>query len=104
MSYLVTYREAFSHGKTLAEARDGLLFKIGSRDTSEFKGWTMDREVSKRDAIRAYRAITGACEQGTRNWMEQHEVPEALTVGGIIKLTSGAYGSDTFKKFFSEAK
>ena len=101
VSYLLTDGESFSHGKTLAEARDGLLYKIGSRDTTEFKAWKMDREVSKRDAIRAYRTITGACETGTRAWMEQHEIPEKITVKGIIDLTKGAYGSESFRNFFS---
>jgi len=100
ISYLVTDGEAFSHGKTIAEARDGLMFKIGKRDTSEFKAWTLDREVSKRDAIRAYRMITGACEGGVRSWMEQRETPETTTVGGVIGLTQGAYGADAFKEFF----
>jgi predicted acyltransferase (DUF342 family) len=102
VSYLVTDGEAFSHGKTLAEARDGLLFKIGKRDPSEFKAWTLDKVVSKRDAIRAYRVITGACEGGVRAWMEQRETPESITVRDIIKLTQGAYGADAFRGFFEK--
>ena len=102
VSYLVTDGESFSHGKTLAEARDGLMFKIGKRDPSEFKAWTPDTVVSKRDAIRAYRVITGACEGGVRAWMEQRNTPESITVKGIIDLTKGAYGADTFRKFFAK--
>ena len=102
ISYLITNGDDFSHGKTLAEARDGLLYKIGSRDTSEFKSWTLDREISKRDAIRAYRIITGACEQGVKTWLEQRETPEKITVRGIIELTRGAYGADKFAGFFVE--
>ena len=101
ISYLVTDGEAFSHGKTLAEARDGLMFKIGKRDPAEFKAWTLDKTVSKRDAIRAYRTITGACEGGVRSWMETRQTPESLTVQEIISLTKGAYGSDEFRKFFT---
>ena len=101
VSWLVTDGEAYSHGKTLAEARDGLLFKIGKRDPSEFKAWTMDKEVSKRDAIRAYRIITGACEGGVRAWLEQRKAPESITVGGIVELTKGAYGAEQFAGFFT---
>ncbi|MDE2098436.1 MAG: hypothetical protein KGL39_14380 [Patescibacteria group bacterium] len=104
VSYWVTDGEAFSHGKTLKEARNGLLYKIGSRDTSEFKKWTLEKEVSKRDAIRAYRAITGACEGGVRAWMEQRKTPEKVTVSKIIKLTEGAYGAEKFKEFFKGAR
>lgn len=100
VSYLVTDGEAFSHGKTLTEARDGLLYKIGSRDTSELRSWKLDRVVTKRDAIRAYRTITGACEGGVRGWMEQHKTPDNLKVSEIIDLTKGAYGAEKFAGFF----
>jgi hypothetical protein len=102
VSYLVTDGEAFSHGKTLKEARDGLLFKIGKRDPSEFKAWTLDKVVPKRDAIRAYRIITGACEGGVRAWMEQRKTPDKITVKGIIELTEGAYGAEAFRGFFEK--
>ena len=100
VTYLVTDGENYSHGETLAKAREGLIYKIGSRDTTEFKGWTLDKEVSKADGIRAYRAITGACEPGVRQWMETRKTPEKITISGIIKLTEGAYGHEAFKKFF----
>ena len=104
ISYLVTDGEAWSHGKNLAEARDGLLYKIGERDTSEFKAWKLDQVVTKRDAIRAYRTITGACEGGVRAWMETRKTPESVSVGGIIELTKGAYGAEAFAEFFAPAK
>ena len=103
VSYLITDGSVWSHGSTLAEARDSLMFKIGSRDTTEFESWTLGLVVSKRDAIRAYRSITGACEGGVRNWMEQRKTPEKITVRKIIELTNGAYGAETFKEFFSHA-
>ena len=56
--------------------------------------------VSKADAIRAYRTITGACEEGTKAWVEARQTPEALTVFSLIELTRGAYGSAQFEKFF----
>jgi hypothetical protein len=104
VSYIVTDGEAHSHGKTLEEARDGLLYKIGSRDKSEFQSWTLDKVVTKRDAIRAYRTITGACEGGVRAWMETRQTPESVSVKEIIKLTKGAYGSQEFAGFFKAEK
>ena len=100
VSYIVTNGEAFSHGKTLAEARDGLLYKIGSRDTTPYKAWTLDRVVNKGEAIQAYRIITGACDGGVRAWMEQRQTPDTITVKEIIELTRGAFGADVFKAFF----
>src|SRR3990167_7915710 len=83
ISFLVTDGEAFSHGATLAEARDGLIYKICNRDTTEFKAWALDKVVTKRDAIRAYRTITGACEIGVRAWMEQRKTPGSVSVREI---------------------
>jgi hypothetical protein len=101
LSYLVGDGEAWSHGATLRAARDGLLYKIGKRDLSEFTKWKLDRVVSKRDAIRAYRTITGACELGVKAWMaQQGRLPEKSTIRNIIRLTMGAYGSETFREFF----
>ena len=100
ISYLVTDGEAYSHGKTLKEARDGLLYKIGNRDTSQFKAWSLDKIVTKREAITAYRTITGACEGGVRAWMEQRQTPDSLKVKEIIDLTKGAYGAEQFAGFF----
>lgn len=104
VSYLVTDGEAWSHGKTLKEARESLIYKIGSRDTSEYKAWTLGKKVTKAEAIKAYRIITGACEGGVRAWLEQRRTPEEITVEGIIALTNGAYGAEAFKNFFAAAK
>ncbi len=104
VSYVVSNGDAYSHGKTLEEARDSLMYKISSRDTSKFKTWTLDRVVSKAEAIEAYRVITGACEAGVRQWMEQHKTPDQTTVKGIIELTKDAYGNKEFAEFFRTGK
>ena len=101
-SYLVTDGESFSHGDTLKSARDGLKYKIGSRDMSEFKKWKKNKVISMPDAIRAYRVITGACESGTKQWVCTHEVPKSLTVKKAIELTRGAYGHEKFSEFFEK--
>src|SRR3990167_2807834 len=105
VSYVVSDDEGnHAHGDTLAEARADLAVKRVSKDLTQFKSWTLDKAVSKSDAILAYRSITGACAKGTRLWLEQHKTPDSLTVKAIIELTAGAYGADTFKSFFeSEA-
>jgi hypothetical protein len=100
VSYIVTDGAAWSHGETLEAAREGLMFKISSRDTTEFKYWMLDTKISLSQAIKAYRVITGACEQGVKNWMEIHKVPDSMTILQAIELTNGAYGADKFKEFF----
>ena len=104
VSYVVSDEEFHSHGETLKQAHDGLLYKIGTRDTSEFKSWTLSKSVSKRDAIRAYRTITGACESGVKAWVEREERPETITMSEVIKITEGAYGNDVFRKFFESGE
>ncbi len=101
VSYVVSNGEHYSHGKTLKEARDGLMYKVSSRDKSKFKTWTLDRVVSKAEAIEAYRVITGACEAGVRLWVERHKTPDQITVKEIIELTKGAYGNKEFAGFFT---
>jgi hypothetical protein len=100
VSYLVSDGEAWSHGETLKAARDGLMFKIGSRDTTEYKKWNLDTTISLSQAIKSYRRITGACEQGVKLWMEGHKVPESMTIAQAIELTCGAYGNITYGNFF----
>ena len=104
MSYVVEDGNGnYSHGATLAEARGGLIYKLSSRDTSVFKKWKRESVVTLAEMIGAYRAITGACEQGTRHFCEGlGKLPERLTVGEAVELTKGQFGSDAFAKFFSE--
>jgi hypothetical protein len=92
----------YSHGATLKEARDGLIYKLSSRDTGEFKKWKVTTNVTLADAIKAYRAITGACESGTRHFCEQAgKLPEKMTVADAIGMTKGQFGNDVFAAFFS---
>ena len=100
ISYLVTDGVVWSHGETLKVARDGLIYKISSRDTTEFKNWKHDTVVTLSQAIKSYRAITGACEQGVKIWMENKKIPESMTISQAIALTRGAYGADAFAAFF----
>lgn len=104
ISYLVQDGDVYSHGRTLKEAKESLIYKLSNRNTSQYKGYTLDTKVSKKEAIQMYRAITGACEQGTKMFVKSLErAPKNLTIKEIIELTEGQYGNDTFKKFFEEA-
>ena len=105
VSYVVSDDDGnYAHGDTLDEARADLMVKRTSRDLTQFEAWTLDRVVSKSEAIFAYRSITGACSKGTRLWLEQHQTPDKITVGGIIEITKGAYGASAFADFFKTKK
>lgn len=92
----------FAHGDTLDKARESLIYKIGNRDKSKFKGMTKETVLSFAESIEAYRVITGACEAGTKGFVDRVGKKETYTIGEIIELTSGQYGSEEFKLFFSK--
>ena len=96
----------YAHGDTVKQARAALLYKLSeNRDTTPYKAWTLDTSITKRQAIQSYMAITGACETGTRHFVETtfgDKVPARTTVRKVIELTAGQYQSDVYKKFFSE--
>ena len=95
----------YSHGATIKEARDSLIYKLQSRDLTEFEGWTLKTCVSLADAVKAYRSITGACEAGVRGFCERHgKMPAKLTVSKIVEMTKGKYGNEQFEKFFEGKK
>ena len=101
-SYIVTRDGHTAHGATLAAARTDLLVKIGNRDTSAYKGWTVQTAAKLDDLIVAYRVITGACAQGVSFFLAEHKMPEKMTVGEAIEKTKGRYGHEEFRNFFSK--
>ena len=99
--YVVEKDGVYAHGATLKEAKESLIYKITDRDKSDYEDYTLDTEVTHEEAIKMYRVITGACEAGTRNFVENvlAEKKEKYTVKEIIKLTEGQYGNETLKEF-----
>ena len=101
--YVVTDGENHAHGETVKEARDALIYKISSRDTSVYKDWKPSYVKPMADIIKAYRAITGACESGVRSFIESKgKFPKEMKISDVFKETKGAYGAEVFKAFFNE--
>jgi hypothetical protein len=94
----------FAHGKTIKEAKNSLLYKISSRDTSQYKDLTLNSKLTFGEAIKMYRVITGACEFGTKNFIEQNKIDEkkTYTIKEIINITSGQYGNQKLQEFFQK--
>ena len=101
ISYCIAVDGTFAHGATLKEAKESLIYKITDRDKSDYEDYTPDTEVTHEEAIKMYRVITGACEAGTRHFVENvlTEKKEKYTVEEIIKLTKEQYGNETLKEF-----
>ena len=101
--YVVQRGEVFSHGETVRQAIHDLRYKSTDRDTTKYEKWTLDSVHPLEQVISSYRAITGACEAGTRQWCEGKNLPDKLSVKMAIRATRGAYGAEKFKAFFSKS-
>jgi len=87
-----------AHGQTAREAVQELAFKSGDRDVSEFKNMPKDTLKTPEEWGFIYRMITGACQLGTKHFMESKGVlKESYTLAEIIDHTKGAYGSEKFR-------
>ena len=107
ITYLVTDGEGkWSHGETLKDAKDDLIYKITDRDKSDYENLSLDNELSFEEAITCYRVITGACSFGTKDFIKNRlgkNKKEVYTIKEIIDLTEGEYGNKVFKNFFCKS-
>jgi hypothetical protein len=98
--FIVGNGEVWAHGKTTDEALEDYRFKLYKSDPEELKGLDLDKPLSHPEAINVYRAVTGACREGVRQWMNGRQLPEPITIRQVLSLTSDAYGGSEFSKFF----
>ena len=99
IAYIVADPEGNSaHGKTLKEAAQELQFKTASRDVSKYQNMANTTRKTPEEWAFVYRVITGACQYGTKQFMESKgELKKTYTLSEIITQTKGAYGHDKFK-------
>ena len=104
ISYIVKDGDIYSHGDTIKEAKDSLLYKISNRDTSKYNDFTRDTKITLKEAIEMYRVITGACEGGTRYFVENilKKTKKNYTVQEVIDITQGQYNHKKLVEFFKE--
>ncbi len=104
-SYLITDGNGrWSHGSTLKEAKDDLIYKISNRDKSSYKDLAIDSELTFEECVEMYRVITGACSFGTRNFVENRlkERKEKYKILEVIEITKGEYNSSLLENFFKK--
>ena len=101
-SFIVQDGDVYSHGSTIQEAKDSLIYKISNRDTSKFDNYTLETELTLKEAIEMYRVIAGACEGGTRYFVENilTDKKDKYTVQEVITLTQGQYNHEKLVEFF----
>jgi hypothetical protein len=103
LKYVVDGGTAFSHGDSIKQAREDLLYKITSRDSSEYEKLNLDSVIPRVTAVKMYRTLTGACTVGTKMFVERLENPPSeIKVADLIALTEGHYGNDKLKEFFNK--
>ena len=101
LSFIIEQNGVYSHGKTIKEAKESIIYKLSNRDTSVYKDLTLDSVLSKNDCIQMYMCITGACSFGTKSFVNnQSHLKEEYSVRELIELTEGQFGNETFKRFF----
>jgi len=81
----------FAHGKTIKEARADLVYKV----TAKFDG-TLPESATGAEWVAIYRAATGACAAGCKNFVESNRVDlnATYTLAQVRKLTAGKFGSE----------
>ena len=98
-----------SDGKNYAHCdnvRDGiadLAFKTASdRGADQYRGLSLDTELTVTDAVTMYRIITGACRQGSERFVQSlgDKLKEKYTIRECIELTKGQYNYEKFAEFF----
>ncbi len=68
-SFLVTDGKNFSHGETLQEAKEDLVYKITDRKKDDYKNHNLETVLNFEESVKCYRTITGACSLGTKNFV-----------------------------------
>jgi len=101
--YVVYNGYNYSHGKTLKEARDDLIYKISNRDKSEYESMTLKTILTKKEYIEMYRVITGACNLGTKDFCKGNKkLKSKMSIEEVIEITKDQYRNNMLVDFFNK--
>jgi hypothetical protein len=102
---VITDGEYYAHCDKIKDGIADIEYKRAEdRGIDAYESLTLNSVVTKDDAITMYRVITGACHQGTQMFIDSlgDNIKDEYTIAEIIELTSGQYGSGTFREFFTK--
>jgi hypothetical protein len=94
--YLVTDDQGNSaHGETIKAARADLIYKV----VTKFEG-NIPKKATGADWVGIYRAVTGACADGVKHFVEikQVDLAATYTAAQVVKMVAGSFGADKFAK------
>ena len=82
-----------AHGETIAKAREDLIYKA----VAQFEG-EIPKSATGKEWIGIYRAFTGACAAGVKNFVEGtgRSLDETYTSKEIANLVKGQFGAERF--------
>ena len=101
---VLTDGEFYSHCKSIKDGMRDIAFKkLKDRGQKQFKNLTLDSVLKTDDMINMYRIITGACQQGTENFVNSlGRLKSEYTVREAIEITKGQYHANIFEDFFNQ--
>ena len=99
---VVSNGKDFAHCATLRDGIADLAFKNAKdRGANQYKDLTLDSVLTAEEIITIYRVITGACRQGTAQFVANlGEVKDKYTIREAIAITKGQYNAERFAEFF----
>ena len=94
----------FAHCDKLRDGIADLAYKAAAdRGADQYKGMSLDTELTVAEAVTMYRIITGACRQGSESFVNSlGELKERYTIRECIQITKGQYNAAKFAEFFGE--
>ena len=92
----------YAHCASFRDGVSDLLFKSAKdRGADQYKGLSLDTEMTVAEMVTMYRIITGACRQGSESFIKSlGELKEKYTIREAIDITNGQYNSQKFADFF----
>ena len=101
---VVSDGEHYAHCKTLREGIADIAFKrAADRGAEQYRGLSLDTELTVDEAKTMYRVITGACQAGTERFVSSlGQLKEKYTIAEMLEITKGQYNSERFAEFFGE--
>ena len=97
-SYVAVSPKLCAHGKTIKEAKDDLRYKQ-AQHRMQNEPITNDTVIT----VDRYRAITGACREGVRNWMANNGISDGVKAADLLPILrkTNAYGLSNFEKLLA---
>ena len=89
-----------AHGKTIKQAREDLVYKA----VAKFDG-KLPKKATGTEWVGIYRAVTGACGAGVKNFVENtgKSLENTYTAEEIATLIKGQYGAEKFSEKLKQA-